>query len=307
MKGFTHYIIGLAAASCFPQAVTEAASGNPYPFLVGGLFGLLPDVLDFKAARFFARHELEIVPDPSDPDMQMVADGLACGIRRARQTGKTIRVRLRTIQTGADAWQHYRIRFDPEGTITASLGPLCTTGGRPQEENEPDIATAPAEARLVIGYEAVVDVTILDGPMLAFVPLPDGRVKIEFIPWHRAWSHSLALAAAAGLLLALPAGPLLGGIAAAAWAAHILADQLGFLGSALFYPFMSKRFTGFQLARSGDAAPNLSLVWLAALLLLWNLARFMSPPVPLNGPRLLALGGILPLGLLAWWKKKSSA
>jgi hypothetical protein len=307
MKGFTHYIIGLAAASCFPQAVREAASGNPFPFLIGGLCGLLPDVLDFKAARFFARHDMEIAPDPLDPDMQMVADGLACAIRQAQKTRQTIRVRLRTVQTGADAWQHYRIRFDPQGSITASLGAVCTTGGRPLEERDPDESSAAVEPRLVIGYEARVEVTILDGPMLAFVPLPDGRIKIEFIPWHRAWSHSLVLAAAAGLLLALTSSPLMGAIAALGWASHVMADQLGFLGSAMFYPFIAKRYTGLQLFRSMEAAPNLSLVWMSGLLILWNLARFASPALPLNGARLLILGGIIPLGLLAIWKKKSSA
>jgi hypothetical protein len=150
----------------------------------------------------------------------------------------------------------------------------------------------------MIGYEARVDVTILDGPMLAFVPQPDGRLRIDFIPWHRAWSHSLVLAAAAGAALAPLAGPVTGAIAAAAWAAHVAADQLGFLGSALFYPFSRKRFTGLQLTRSMHATGNLTAVWLAGLLLFWNLARFGNPPVDVNGPRLLIGLGLLPLGLL---------
>lgn len=307
MKGFTHYIVGLAAATFFPQAVREAAAGNPLPLLAGGLFGLLPDALDFKVVRFFAKHDMEIAPDPAAPDMQMVADGIAAAIAHARKTGRTTRLRLRTIQLGADDWQHYEIRFDPQGVVRAKLGPVCNTGGRPLREAADEDGQAEVPAKLVIGYEALVTVSILDGPMLACVPLPDGRVKIEFIPWHRAWSHSLVLAAAAGALLAPVAGVLTGLTAACGWAAHILADQLGFLGSALFYPFSRKRIPGLQLTRSGEASGNLAAVWLAGLAIFWNLARFATPAVPVNGARLFVCLGLIPLGLLALWKRKSTA
>lgn len=307
MKGFTHYMVGLAAGSFFPQAVQEAASGNPLPMLAGGVFGILPDALDFKAARFFARHEMEIAPDPSAPDMQMIADGMACAITHARKTRKTVRIRLRTIQLGADEWQHYHIRFDPQGRVHAALGPVCNTGGRPLKERNPEEYGTDVPVRLVIGYEATVTVSILDGPMLACVPLPDGRMKIDFIPWHRAWSHSLVLAGAAGAALTPFAGGLTGAIAALGWATHIAADQLGFLGSALFYPFSRTRLPGLQLTRSGDADGNLAAVWLSALAIFWNLARFAHPPVPVNGARLFICFGLIPLGLLALWKRKSAA
>ena len=290
---------GLAVASCFPEAVQEAAGGNPLPMLAGGLFGLLPDTLDFKAVRFFARHDMDIVPDPLDPDMQLVADGLAAGLAHAQRTRRTVRLRLHTIRLGADSWQSYTVRFDPAGAVHAALGPVQTTGGRPLAESDSGEADAPAPARLAIGYEARVTVTILDGPMLALEPLPDGRIKIEFIPWHRAWSHSLILAAVAGALVGLAAGATTGWIAALAWAAHSLVDQLGFLGSALLFPLNRTRLPGLQLARSGDAGANLALVWLAGLTLFWNLARLSVPPVPVNGARLFVCAGLLPLGLLA--------
>jgi hypothetical protein len=303
MKGVAHYIAGLAAASCFPGAVQEAAHGNPLPMLAGGFFGLLPDALDFKGARFLARHDLEIIPDPLDPDMQLVADGLALGIDQARKTGRTIRARLRTIQHGADAWQHYSVTSSPEGALETALGAVCTTGGRPLGESSGETGTARVKSPLMIGYEARVDVTILDGPMLAFVPQPDGRLRIDFIPWHRAWSHSLVLAAAAGLLLAPAAGWLTGMTAFAGWAAHALADQLGFLGSALFYPFSRRRLPGFQFTKSGAMMANLSLVWMSVLLIFWNLARFGTPPAPVNGFQLLVLGGLVPLVLLSRFSK----
>ncbi len=298
---------GLAVASCFPEAVREAAAGNPLPMLAGGVFGLLPDTIDFKAVKFFSRHEMDIVPDPLAPDMQMVADGIACGIAHAHRTRKTVRLRLHTIRLGADAWQAYAVRFAPDGAVHAALGPVQTTGGRPLAETEPGEATAPTPARLAIGYEARVSVAILDGPMLAFVPLPDGRIKIEFIPWHRAWSHSLLLAAAAGVAIGLAADATTGWIAALAWTAHSLVDQLGFLGAALLFPLKRERLPGLQLARSGDAGPNLALVWFAGLALFWNLARLAVPPVPLNGARLFVCAGLLPLSLLALGHRQSSA
>jgi membrane-bound metal-dependent hydrolase YbcI (DUF457 family) len=303
MKGVTHYIAGVAAASCFPGAVEEAVRGNPLPMLAGGFFGLMPDALDFKGARFLARHDLEIVPDPLEPDMQMVADGVALGLDRARQTKKPIRIRLHPIQLGADAWQAYQVTFSPDGGIETALGAVRTTGGRPLSEASGETGAARVKAGLVIGYEATVEMTILDGTMLGFVPLADGRIRIEFIPWHRAWSHSLVLAAAAGLLVAPAAGGLTGLTAFAGWAAHALADQLGFLGSALFWPLSRKRLPGFQFTRSMDSLANLTLVWLSVLLIFWNLARFGLPPVPVNGARLLVAGGLLPLGILYLLRK----
>ena len=52
MKGITHFTIGVAAASCVPVAVETAASGNPLYFILGGIFGLLPDTIDFKLYRY---------------------------------------------------------------------------------------------------------------------------------------------------------------------------------------------------------------------------------------------------------------
>jgi len=36
-------------------------------FLLGGIFGLLPDTLDFKFYRFFIKHDIEVAPDPLKP------------------------------------------------------------------------------------------------------------------------------------------------------------------------------------------------------------------------------------------------
>jgi membrane-bound metal-dependent hydrolase YbcI (DUF457 family) len=62
------------------------------------------------------------------------------------------------------------------------------------------------------------------------------------------------------------------------FATHVLEDQLGAMGSNLFWPFTRKRYAGLNLVRSGDAIPNFLTVWLACATILFNLDRFASTP-----------------------------
>ncbi|MCS7282301.1 MAG: hypothetical protein RMK65_10700, partial [Anaerolineae bacterium] len=86
-------------------------------------------------------------------------------------------------------------------------------------------------------------------------------------------------------------------------AGHILEDQLGFMGSNLFYPFTKGRMSGLRLLRSGDAIPNFLTVWLASAIMLFNLDRFSASPrltplyyLPLAvGLPLVVLGGFYAL------------
>jgi hypothetical protein len=61
--------------------------------------------------------------------------------------------------------------------------------------------------------------------------------------------------------------------------AHIAEDQLGFLGSNLFWPLTKQRFDGLKLIHSGDAVPNFFAVWTMLILILFNLDRFSPQPV----------------------------
>jgi membrane-bound metal-dependent hydrolase YbcI (DUF457 family) len=78
---------------------------------------------------------------------------------------------------------------------------------------------------------------------------------------------------------------------------HILEDQLGFMGSNLFYPLTRDRISGLRLLRSGDAIPNFLTVWTAVMLILFNLDRFSAQPL-LNPAWFLGLAVLLPLALL---------
>jgi hypothetical protein len=299
VKGLTHFVAGVAVASCFPEAVRAAADGQPLPMLLGGICGLLPDTLDFKFARFAYRHEIEVIPDPLAPDPQMIADAVAHAIHRARATGRPVSIKLSTVRVSAAEWLQYRIVLDPlarrvvarcTGRVTTDRRPVPGGPARPPE------AEAALECPVAIDYQAETTVDIFDGPVFRMEPMPDGRVHARFIPWHRAWSHSVVPAALLGLGAGLVWGPAAGWIATLAYVAHILADQLGFLGSNWLAPFTRARTAGFHLAHSDDAFLNLALIWGSALLVFWNLARPTPHAVALVP--LLLYGALLPLAAL---------
>jgi hypothetical protein len=295
MKGISHFTVGVAAASCFPGAVVAAESGNPLYFILGGIFGLLPDTLDFKFYRFFYRHHVEVTPDPLAPDPQLIADAVVEAIERAAESGKPFRIRLNTIRLGADLWQRYALRFNlPANRVDVAIGPAVDTGGTPvtPAPSPPQRASASLTTPVRLDYLASTDIDIFEGPIFQMTPGEDGVVVPEFIPWHRQWSHSLLV----GLLFAVP-GWLLwdlraAGVIATAYAAHVAVDQLGYMGSSLFWPLTLHRTPGMKLQHSGEALPNFSAVWLSCLIIFWNLSR--PATVDLSVAHLVMWGALIP-------------
>jgi hypothetical protein len=299
MKGIAHFTVGVASAACFPGAVAAAQEGNPLYFILGGVFGLLPDTLDFKFYRFFYRHHVEVMPDPLDPDPQLVADAVTEAIDQAAESDKPFRIRLNTVRLGADLWQRYTVRFNlPAKRVEVEIGPTVDTGGTPVEPapEKPLTAYAPLSVPVKLDYLAATDIDIFEGPIFQMTPSEDGTVTPEFIPWHRQWSHSFLV----GLMFAVPAwliwDTLAAGVIAAAYAAHVAADQLGYMGSSLFWPLTTRRTPGLKLQHSGQALPNFFAVWLSCLLIFWNLAR--SSAVDINMAGLMLWGCIIPLGAI---------
>ena len=313
MKGLTHFATGVAAASFFPAAVEAGANGNPLFFILGGIFGLLPDTIDFKFRRFFSEYDIQIAPDPRHEDPQTIADGVAHAVNKAHATGQPVRIKLHTIPLGPDMWRQYTVRFDVVGKqIVVEYGPAVTTGQIPLPGTTPEkrhIATASLSCSVVLDYQAVNVIDILDGPIFRMTPTADGKVCPEFIPWHRTWSHSLvtgalfALAASAigGLTTTDPfTGMLMGTVVLAAYLAHILGDQLGFMGSALLFPFVKERTKGLGLMHSTEATPNFITIWTCCLLIFWNLYAAAPSYLPrFNLLQLIVSGLILPFGLVA--------
>ena len=311
MKGISHFLAGLAAASFVPGVIESAAHGS-YLIVLGGVFGLLPDTLDFKFARYFDRAE-SIDPDPAHLDPQALADQIAALIDRAAAERREIRAQLHTIKLGPDRWRQYTVRFDAaRNEIGVRIGSVVNTSQMPVEpvDNSP-YARATVNAPLNYTYDGDINVDIFGGPSFAFVPKTTG-VEIQFLPWHRAWSHSLTLAALLGLIVGVLFGSLPAGlVVAVGMAAHVLEDQLGYLGSNLFWPITRERSNGLKLIHSGDALPNFLAVWIALQVIFFNLDRFSAAPqnraVMLEPVSFFALAIGLPtvalLAIYAWQKR----
>ncbi|MCF7838946.1 MAG: metal-dependent hydrolase [Candidatus Marinimicrobia bacterium] len=313
MKGIAHFASGVAAASFFPWAVAAARDGNPVHFILGGLMGLLPDTLDFKFYRFFYKHDVYIEPDPNDPNPQRIAEQIADAVRTAAREHRTVRVKLSTIRLGADYWQQYEVRFDPEANrVRVRFGPAVNTGQVPVPGSAPKEAregSAALDVSLVQTYDATTRVDIFDGPTFAFEGQTPQRVVLHFLPWHREWTHSFTF----GALLAALGGLIWGWRASVVmlcgYAAHLIEDQLGFMGSNLFFPITRKRLSGLHWMRSGDSLPNFLAVWLSCLLIFWNLAR-RTPEAAIYDfglAHILFYGGLIPVGvfgLLMHWAKR---
>jgi len=307
LKGIAHFAVGVAAASCFPEAVRAGAAGNPAYFVLGGACGLLPDTMDFKFGRFLHRHEVEVVPDPLKFDTAAVAAAVAGAVNRAAETGRSVDIKLNTVQLGADRWRQYTVRFDGAARrVRVRPGPVVDGGGN-RLPGERERGARPSEAPLACGVrlEYMADTTIgaFDGPVFRMRPEGDGTVAVEFMPWRRGWTHSLVTCLLAGLALAAVWRPLAGIVAALAGAAHVGADQLGYLGSSLLYPFRRRRTEGLKRMHSGETLPNLAAVWGSCVVIWWNIYRATPGAPPLHPLRLLFYAMVLPGLLLAGWKR----
>jgi len=308
MKGISHFSTGVAVASCFPCAIEAALTGNPLYFVLGGVAGLMADTMDFKFYRFFYKHTLEVVPDPLDLDPKMIAEAIAKAVGEAANSGKPVRIKLNTIRMGADLWRRYTVEFDiPGKRVNVTLGPIVDTGGKPapgKADREGKSASVELPCKIELDYEASTNVDIFDGPMFEMNPITNDTVVPQFIPWHRQWSHSFVVGAALGVLGWPTLGLWAGVVICAAYAAHVLVDQIGFMGSSLFWPITRHRTPGLKLTHSGESLPNLLTVWFSCLLIYWNLARHAPPSVPPTSPfRLLFWGAVVPLGAIVLARK----
>lgn len=303
MKGIVHFSVGVAVASCFPTAVEAGTAGNPLYFILGGVFGLLPDTMDFKFYRFFYKHDIEVIPDPKKPDSGMIAQAVAYAVNKAYATGQPVRIKLDTIRMGTDLWQQYEVRFDvAERRVCARYGPVVDTGRIPARDAPKEgkllEACAPLLCDIRLDYLATTTIDIFDGPLFEMVRDKTGTVTPRFIPWHRQWSHSFVVGLIPALISGLIWRPVAGIVVFLAYAAHILLDQLGFMGSNLFFPFQSRRSEGLKRIHSDRMPPNFLAVWISCLAVFWNLYRAMPEKIPyLNPMKLFFYGLIIPLGL----------
>ena len=280
MKGIVHFISGVAAASFFPEAVRLAREEQSLILAFAGVFGILPDTLDFKFAQFLEKYTEVIDPDPKNIDPQEIAERTAAVIKKAWETGEKTSIMFQTIKLDADLWRQYTIEFRKKEVIVR-IGPIVNTSKRPFAGTEPEekaVGRAEIPCEVIQNYDEVTYVDIMNGPSFEFVPRAKG-VEAIFIAWHRRWSHSLVLGCLIGLVVGALFGWIYGVVAAVAFNTHILEDQLGFMGSNLFWPLSKERTPGLHLMRSMDAWPNFGTFWLAVAIILFNLNRFSPSPV----------------------------
>ncbi len=306
MKGIAHFISGVAVASFCPWAVEAAQNGNAVYFVLGAVAGILPDTIDFKFYRFFYPHDVRVEPCSEQLDPQPIADQVAAAISAAAE-GTPITLKLSTIKLSADNWRQYRVGIDPgEGEVRVQFGPVVSTGQVPQPDSLPadrPVGVSKFSATVKQGYEPVCTVDIFDGPSFLFKRNEVGEVETDFLPWHRNWSHSLVIGALlAGLasLVTWKAGAVIFG----AYVIHIIEDQLGHMGSNLFFPVTKKRAPGLKWMHSGDALPNFTTVWLCCLFIFWNIyAAIENPVYHLGFIRFMMIAMVIPFaifGLLRW-------
>jgi membrane-bound metal-dependent hydrolase YbcI (DUF457 family) len=285
MKNIAHFASGLVVASFVPGVMDQAAQGALL-IALGGACAMLPDLLDFRLMRYLQRRDATIAPDQAQPDPQQIADAIAAQMRQAAQEGRTRVAQLYPARKSAAEWVCYTVSFD------VAHGEVCVT----MDEDE-------AQARAQVGpledpYASPLRVDELGGPMLAFHPLPQapgrdvplackaGGVRVDFLPWHRQWTHSLTAALGLGLLLGGLIDPLVGVVAGLGYAAHVLVDEGGHMGVNLFAPFTRRRSMGLKLYHSGDWIPNLLLVWVSLALVLLNMDHARAMPLVAVGPYL---------------------
>ncbi len=310
MKGIAHFVTGVAMASCFPVAVQAGLDGNPLYFILGGCFGLLPDTLDFKIGRFFYKYDMEIAPDPNAPDAEMVADAIAGAINVVYHNKRAVNIKLDTVRAGNDLWYRYKILLNgAERKVIVQFAEAVDTGMhtvskiKSTPHNKLN-AEKTIDCDIDIDYMSEISVDILDGPVLRIEPSSSRRVTIHFLPWHRSWSHSFIIALLAALTGVVIWDGLAGGIIFLAWSAHVIVDQLGFMGCNLFYPFTHRRHDGFRFIHSGEPLPNLFLVWAGILFIFWNLAGNAAIGwFRLNPIWLFSVFMIIPLLLFSVWRK----
>lgn len=352
MKGFTHFMSGIAAASFIPQVVRMSATSrldtvegasSSFILLLAGLYGILPDSMDFKVGQFFATAKFEVDPDPVNPDPAAMAQVFADAVKFVGETGKTERIQFYPIQLGASLWKQYNVIFEP-GEVVVQVNEIVKTSQVPIPGTAPT-GVRVGRAKLLFELKSRSDepdwlnrivqkmrraikgpdpppgpvkpstIDIFSGTQFELQRESDGKIYFYWLPWHRTWSHSYVL----GLLLSLPifaAAYLLsltnwwlyGLVCFLAFAVHITEDMTGHIGGSLLWPLHPPRTEGLELFKASDPRTNFSVDYACTIFILWNMDRFTSRIVPLPGWAFLTLFLVIPLAIyfpaMAWIKKR---
>ncbi|MBN2408038.1 MAG: metal-dependent hydrolase [Elusimicrobia bacterium] len=319
MKGLTHFISGVAAASFIPQVSRMSISSrmdvegaiSSFILVLAGMYGIMPDTMDFKFGQFFEIPDFVVDPDPVAPDPQAMADTFAKAVEKAAKTGKEVRIQFYPTQLSANTWRQYCIIFESRGVgiqfneiVSTSQIPVPGTApennrtGRAGFEWELKSRTDDIDwlnrlvrymRQKIKGKDRAISavkpstVDILSSTMFGLKMEKDGKIYFNWLPWHRTWSHSYVF----GALLTIPVfviaylfkfNPwwLYGLVAFIGFATHITEDMTGHIGGSLLWPLLKPRTEGLELFKASDPRTNFSVIYSAFVLLVWNLDRFTT-------------------------------
>jgi len=308
MRGATHFVSGIAAGTLVPEVVPASLLRSPV-LLLAGAYAMLPDIIDFKIYKYFVKFDYELELDHKTLDPEPIAKAVAKAIREAWDNpGKEVKVHFRALKVSADLWRKYTIIFDTENRkLVVKVGGLVTFAGDEYvDEHYGKKAEVEMEVPVKWTYSPEVNVTILSGTDISFVRKGD-VVEVVFLPYHRNKYHSFTAGLLFSFLIALPLWfinlPITGDLlslftvvhplwrvhfytlvltAFAGYAAHIITDQFGFMGSNLFWPFTKERTPGLKIGHAIDPLPNIVCGWLSLLLIIWNFNACLPDRFNLN-------------------------
>jgi len=301
MKGITHFIMGIMALTFIKSFMVGAVVEDSIVILLGGIFGLMPDTLDFKFLVYMETHDVVIDPDPYDVRPQEIANKVAEAINRAGtlKPGKMVKLQMHTLRLGPDLWQSYSLFFDTrKSEAVVKVGPHVTMSGVPCLGTEPPASKASGVAKfapkLIDRYGKPTTLKGFSGPSYGFLKKKDGSVEVIFIPFHRRSGHSLTLGALFALIgYLLTNRPIIALAIFVPWTLHLILDQYGSMGNNLFWPLTKQRTNGLYLVNAGHPFWNSFVVYSCLALIFWNMNRFNS----LANPMYVAFGADVPIWL----------
>jgi len=300
MKGLTHFMTGVALSSFLTPAVTMAASTrlgegtgaeSSFILLLGGLYGIMPDTMDFKMGQFFAAAEVEVDCDPSNPDPKKMARQIGEAMDQVAETGEYRKVQLYPMQLASNLWRQYMIKFDGEtNEVIVVMNEIVSTSQVPYPGTEPKenrVGRYKLKGKLLETHGRPSMVDIMSGPQFGFRKEGE-HVVVEFLPWHRTWSHSYVLGAMLALIpliIAYMAGLhhwyLYGLAAFLGFAGHLTEDLTGHMGGSLIWPIKAKRYDGFCMFRASNPHANFSVDFASVVIILHNLDRITTQVIEL--------------------------
>ncbi len=288
MRGLTHFMMGMMVATFFKSLMVGAAMQDSLLIILGGVFGLLPDTLDFKFLVYVEPQDAVIDPDPHNMNPQDIAEKIAAEINHTDQMepGKMRRLQTHTLKLGPDLWQSYSINFNKaKRQVEVKVGPHVTMSGMPAFGTEPPTDKAFGVARynpkLIDVYGRATEVKGFSGPSFGFLKRKDGAVEVVFIPFHRRSGHSMTMGFVFALIGWLLTGVWqVGGVILAGWTMHIALDSFGHLGNNLFWPVMKQRTSGLYLVSASNPYWNAFAIYSCIALIFWNMNMYNASVSP---------------------------